>query len=271
MDQLLERLYQQLSSKKYGKYRATVVDRDDPESKGRLRLLIPAVLGDQESDWALPCFSNGGSSDVGSITIPELDAHVWVEFEAGDPSLPIWTGTFFGQADDLPDEAQISPPDARVVKTPKGSVFTISDQDDAESILLRHYAGQQLNMDAAGNVSIENTQGETINLDAENQRLTCEDRQGNAIELDSSGITIKEIGGAKITLKDGSIIIQGAQEVTLDAMAVNLGGSGGEGVIKGQSFMNIYATHTHATSMGPSGPPIPMGEFATISFKVKST
>jgi hypothetical protein len=54
-------------------------------------------------------------------------------------------------------------------------------------------------------------------------------------------------------------------------MAVNLGGAGGEGVIKGQSFMSIYAAHTHPTSMGPSGPPIPMGEFASISFKVKST
>jgi len=271
MDQRLERLYQQLSSKRYGKYRATVVDRDDPEGKGRLRLLIPAVLGDQESDWALPCFTNGGISDVGSITIPEVDAHVWVEFEAGDPSLPIWTGTFFGRDDDLPEEAQITPPDAQVIKTPKGSVFIISDEDDSESIRLRHFAGQQLDMDAGGNVTIENTQGETITLDAENQRLTCEDRQGNAIELDGSGITIKDIAGAKITLKNGSVEIEGAGEVTLDAMAVNLGGAGGEGVIKGQSFMNIYAAHTHPTSMGPSGPPIPMGELATISFKVKST
>ncbi|MCG8551554.1 MAG: phage baseplate assembly protein V [Desulfobacterales bacterium] len=271
MDQGLEKLYQLLSSKRYGKYRATVVDREDPEGKGRLRLLIPAVLGDQESDWALPCFAGGGISDAGSITIPEVDAHVWVEFEAGDPSLPIWTGTFFGRDDDLPQEARITPPDAHVVKTPKGSVFTISDEDGCESIQLKHYGGQQIDMDAAGNVTIENAQGETIALDAENQRLKCEDRQGNAIELDGSSITIKEIAGAKITLKDGSVKIEGAGEITLDAMAVNLGGAGGEGVIKGQSFMGIYAGHTHPTSMGPSGPPIPMGEFSTISFTVKST
>ena len=271
MDQLLEKLYQQICSKRYGKYRATVVDRDDPEGKGRLRLQIPAVLGNQESGWALPCFANGGISDVGSITIPELDAHVWVEFEAGDPSLPIWTGTFFGQADDLPQEAQMSPPDARVVKTPKGSVFAISDQNDSESILLKHYAGQQLEMDAGGNLTIENTGGETITLDAENQRLTCEDCHGNAIEMNSSGITIKNTTGCKISLENGAVKIEGSAEVTLDATAVNLGGAGGEGVIKGQSFLNMYMAHTHPTSMGPSGPPIPMGELSTISLKVKST
>ena len=271
MDHLLESLYQQLCSKRYGKYRATVIDRDDPQGKGRLRLQIPAVLGDQESGWALPCFANGGSSDVGSITIPELNAHVWVEFEAGDPSLPIWTGTFFGQEDDLPQEAQISPPDARVVKTPKGSVFAISDQDGSESILLKHFSGQKLEMDAGGNVTIENTGGQTINLDAENQRLKCEDRHGNCIEMKSSGITIEDAMGCKITLENGSATIEGSGEVTLDAMAVNLGGPGGEGVIKGQSFLNMYMTHTHPTTMGPSGPPIPMGELSTLSLKVKST
>ena len=271
MDQLLERLYQQLNSKKYGKYRATVVDRDDPEGKGRLRLQIPAVLGDQDSDWALPCFANGGISDVGAITIPELNAHVWVEFEAGDPSLPIWTGTFFGQEEDLPQEAQITPPDARVIKTPKGTVFTISDEDGNESIQLKHHQGQQLDMDAQGNLAVENASGETIRLDAENRQITCEDEHGNLIEMKNSGIAIEDATGCKITLQNGTVSIEGVSATTLDALAVNLGGAGGEGVIKGQSFLSLYAAHTHPTSMGPSGPPIPAGEFSTLSIKVKTT
>ncbi|MGB8345347.1 MAG: phage baseplate assembly protein V [Ktedonobacteraceae bacterium] len=32
---------------------------------------------------------------MGFYTIPPIDANVWIEFEAGDPNLPIWTGCFW--------------------------------------------------------------------------------------------------------------------------------------------------------------------------------
>lgn len=271
MEQLLERLYQQISSKVYGKYRGTVVDREDPEHKGRLKLLVPAVLGNQESGWAMPCFMNGGSDNVGAFTVPEVDAHVWVEFEAGDPSSPIWTGTFFGEADAIPDEAQLTPPDARVVKTPKGSVFVISDEEGSESILLQHTSGAKLEMDANGNLKIQNSGSEVLTLDAESSVVRCEDNSGNSIEMSSAGIVIEDMAGCKITLDGGAVKIEANAEVTLDAPMINLGGAGGEGVIKGQSFLSMYAGHTHPTGVGPSGPPIPMGEMSTLSFKVKST
>jgi hypothetical protein len=38
----------------YGKYRAFVVDNEDPEQLARLRLRIPSVLGEEISGWALP-------------------------------------------------------------------------------------------------------------------------------------------------------------------------------------------------------------------------
>ena len=56
--------------------------------------------------------------------------------------------------------------------------------------------------------------------------------------------------------------------VTLEASQVALGGSGGEPVIKGTSFLTLFATHVHPTAMGPSGPPIPQGEMSSLSTKV---
>ena len=45
-----------------GLYRAIVVDNKDPQERGRVRLLIPAVGHEEEADvpknvWALPCMN----------------------------------------------------------------------------------------------------------------------------------------------------------------------------------------------------------------------
>jgi hypothetical protein len=46
------------------------------------------------------CYAGPGSA----YAIPPVDAGVWVEFEAGDPSRPIWTGGWWGRDDPPKDE-----------------------------------------------------------------------------------------------------------------------------------------------------------------------
>lgn len=74
----------------YGKYRGVVVSVDDPQNRGRLTIKCPAVLGDNESDWALPCgmFSGNG---IGAWGLPQKGDQVWVEFEGGETDYPIWS------------------------------------------------------------------------------------------------------------------------------------------------------------------------------------
>lgn len=66
----------------FGVYRGLVVNDVDPLSQRRVEVQMPAVLGSQAA-WALPC---------GTATAPTIGSTVWVAFEAGDPSLPIWLG-----------------------------------------------------------------------------------------------------------------------------------------------------------------------------------
>lgn len=68
-----------------GIYRGFVVDRADPDGTGRVRVRLPA-LGDVAM-WAPGCFPAGA---VG--VLPEVGDQVWVAFEAGDPSFPVWLG-----------------------------------------------------------------------------------------------------------------------------------------------------------------------------------
>ena len=62
MEDSIVELYKLIDEKNYGKFRGFVTNNKDPEKRGRLRISIPSVLADQESDWALPCFPFGCNS-----------------------------------------------------------------------------------------------------------------------------------------------------------------------------------------------------------------
>jgi Type VI secretion system/phage-baseplate injector OB domain len=87
----------------FGKYRGTVEQNLDPMQQGRLQVKVPAVLGDGTLSWAMPCVPYAGSQ-VGFYAVPPIGANVWVEFEAGDPDHPIWSGCFWGTGE-LPGPA----------------------------------------------------------------------------------------------------------------------------------------------------------------------
>lgn len=76
--------------KKYpGIYRGSVYSNKDPLNQRRLRLLIPAVLGSTPTQWAWPVDPSGLTLEP-----PATKQGVWVMFENGDPSFPLWIGTF---------------------------------------------------------------------------------------------------------------------------------------------------------------------------------
>ena len=102
----------------YGKYRATVLLNVDPERRGRLQLMIPDVLGAIPSTWAEPCVALAGPTGppMGVYLVPPIGAGVWVEFEHGDPDLPVWVGCRWGLQSDIPLAAQSgNPADPNIV------------------------------------------------------------------------------------------------------------------------------------------------------------
>jgi|SRR5215471_13521892 len=107
----------------FGKYRGTVSDNNDPTNRGRLKVKVPAVLGSVES-WAMPCVPYAGKG-VGFYSLPAPGTGVWIEFEAGDPGYPIWTGCFWADGE-LPDPGGA---DIKIWKTEKITV-RIDDKGD---------------------------------------------------------------------------------------------------------------------------------------------
>lgn len=84
-----------MSERFYGKYRGAVVNNLDPLQLGRVQVSCPQVLGLNVLSWAMPNVPYAGPF-VGFYMIPPVGANVWVEFEAGDRSKPIWAGCFWG-------------------------------------------------------------------------------------------------------------------------------------------------------------------------------
>lgn len=75
----------------YGKYRAKVQSVNDPEKRGRIRVLCPKLLGNAVSNWCEPCIPVAYNYG-GDFAVPKVGETVWVEFEAGDVNRPIYTG-----------------------------------------------------------------------------------------------------------------------------------------------------------------------------------
>ena len=249
----------------WGKYAGKVVSNDDSEQMGRLQVTCGAVLGD-ENVWALPCVPYAGPG-VGFYFIPPVDAGVWIEFEGGDVSRPIWTGTFWQQAADVPAEAALTPPTTRLLKTPSGHLFQIDDKEGEERLFLHHVAGTELEIDKDGNVLLTDAGGAKVTLDAKGGKLLVEDANGNKLTMEAAGTTVEDANGNKIEMAAAGVTVSG-QKVVIKGQQVALAGDGGEPILKGQSFLTLFATHIHPTAMGPSGPPVPQGEMSTLSTKV---
>lgn len=267
MEETLLRLARAIDEKHYGKHRGFVVDNQDPEKRARLLLRVPGLLGDQITDWALPCLPFGGVADQGFFSVPQVDAQVWVEFEEGDIQRPIWTGTFWQQEADVPQEAALDEPTTRVLKTPSGHILQFDDESGAEKIRLYHSAEAEFSMDENGSIQLTDAGGASVTLDASAGEIVVEDANGNTLTMSSSGTTVEDANGNKIEMAAAGITVEG-QQVVVKGSTVMLAGQGGEPIIKGQSFLTLFATHMHPHPFGPTGPPIPQGEMSSLSTKV---
>jgi uncharacterized protein involved in type VI secretion and phage assembly len=150
-------------NKFYGKYRGTVTVNVDPEQRGRIMAMVPDVLGVIPSSWAMPCFPIAGKQQ-GTYFIPQIGAGVWVEFENGDPSHPIWTGCFWGAVAEVPALALAGNPASPsiVLQTSLQNAVIISDlAGPTGGIMLKSTTGASIIVNDTG-IYIQNGKGASI-------------------------------------------------------------------------------------------------------------
>lgn len=153
------------SDRFYGKYRGLVTVNVDPQNRGRLKATVPEVLGEVPSSWALPCAPYAGTTS-GFFAIPPVGAGVWIEFEAGDVSRPIWSGAWWG-AGELPVNergSQAQAPTTKILRTEPGLMLVLDDAQ--QTITVSDAAGLNLMTIKAAQGTIEIRSAVKVMLEA---------------------------------------------------------------------------------------------------------
>ena len=139
-----------------GLFIGEVVDREDPECLGRVRVRIPGLI-EPASAWAFPLGTVGGGSDRrGFFAVPEKGAEVGVLFNGGDPQHPWYIGGHWGKpggSTEVPEPVkELSPSDAPKVRAFETGRFLLVFDDRAgqEALLIKDkLSGDQIEFDGA--------------------------------------------------------------------------------------------------------------------------
>ena len=89
----------------------------------------------------MPCVPYAGPN-LGFYAMPEVGTGVWIEFEAGDLSCPIWTGCFWNEND--VDQADADPK-IKFLKTKK---IKLRIDDGNGEIIIENDSGSQIKLTA---------------------------------------------------------------------------------------------------------------------------
>jgi len=164
-----DQLVDYVRSRYFGKYRGVVVDNADPTHRGRIKVRVPAVLGEQ-SVWAMPCVPYAGDN-MGLYAIPEAGMGVWCSFEAGDPSFCIWEGCFWADEQRPADEkGRRATPPLKMIRTKEGLMVAFDDgaqtisvsDEDGSNILTIEVRKGQITVKGASKAVVEAPQIELV-------------------------------------------------------------------------------------------------------------
>ena len=184
----------------FGKYRGTVESVEEGDDLGIISVKIPDVFGpDFVLERVRPCSPFAGSKH-GFVAIPEDGDGVWVEFEAGRTSLPIWTGFWWA-------DGEMPEPKGKLIRsfiTTKGHKLLLDD--DANEVTLLHAGGAEMKMTDSditikiGDSSVKLTSSDiTLQVGAsptspqikiESTQITVQASTVGAVKLTSGGVDI---------------------------------------------------------------------------------
>lgn len=168
LDEQLLDVVERLQHRFYGKYRGTVTQVDD--ATWRIKAKVPAVLGDQDTGWCMPCVPFAGDK-MGFVFLPEVAAGVWIEFEAGDVSYPVWSGCYW-RTDERPPEAA---PGIKAIITKSGHKVLLDD--------------------GAGRITISDASNNSITLDSNGVSIA---RGGKKILVSDGNVSVND-GALEVT------------------------------------------------------------------------
>jgi uncharacterized protein involved in type VI secretion and phage assembly len=183
-----------------------VIDNQDPQGLGRVRVKLPGASDDEIGYWARLAVLMGGAQR-GTFFLPEVGDEVLVAFEAGDPTRPYVLGALWNGQDRPPDTNADGANNLRFIKSRSGHLIRLDDTDGSEKVEIIDKSGNNsVTIDTASN-TITITSGADLNIEAAQGTIKL---SAQKIEISSSADTKLEArGGLTLDGSPGTTTIKG--------------------------------------------------------------
>ena len=193
-------------SRIYGVVVGIVTNNKDTEKLGRVKIKIPRLSGEDESNWARVISFMAGK-ERGAFFLPEIDDEVLVAFEYGDINMPYVIGSLWNGKDVPPENNSDGKNNIRMIRSRSGHVITLDDSDGSEQIKIMDKTLKNMIIIDAKNNTISITSDKDIELSAPNRKVTIEAMD---IETKSTASTKIEATSGVDVKASGNLNIKGA-------------------------------------------------------------
>lgn len=202
---------------------ALVLDNDDPEKLGRVKVKLP-WLPDDETPWVRVLTPHAGA-DHGWYVIPEIDDEVLIGYEHGDYNQPIVLGSLYNGKDTPPADGPDAKNEVKLFSTKSGAQIKITDTSGSEEIsiisgdeknqIVMESGGPSITIKSAGDITIDGKSitlksQTTVDIDATSDTKVKGaniDMQAQA-QFKAKGNAAMELqGGGMMTIKGGMVKI----------------------------------------------------------------
>lgn len=199
------------SGRIYGVVVGIVTDNQDPEQLGRVKVKLPWLADEAESNWARVATLMAGN-ERGVFYLPEVDDEVLLAFEHGDLRAPFVVGALWNGKDKPPLTNANGENNQRLIKSRSGLTILLDDSAGAEKIEIADKEGKQkVVIDMAGK-KIVITSGGDLDITAEQGAVAI---KAKTINLEASAdVKIKATGA--LNTEGQSVNIKGQPMVNIN-------------------------------------------------------
>lgn len=189
---------------------AIVTNNRDPDGLGRVKVQLPWIADQAESDWARVVALMAGPGR-GLYFLPEVNDEVLVAFEHGNPDSLYVLGALWNGKDKPPESNSDGKNNLRTIKSRSGHVIRLTDTAGEEKIeIIDKTAKNRIVISAKDNTI-------TITADAD---VTIQSTNGK-LKLDGKGVEISSQAAVKIEASQSMDLKSGAQ-LNIKGQIVNI-------------------------------------------------
>ena len=205
-----------------------VTNIKDPNKQGRVKLKLPAISTDMETDWARVAMAGAGP-DRGVFFLPEVNDEVLVGFEGSDLRRPVVLGGLYNGKDKPKtyDASGTPTTGGRRITSKKGYIVELADgtAPDQQHVLLQLDDVKAKIRLGKDKVEVESPSGKPISLKSGDSSI--EIGPDGSITIKGTKVTIEAKTELKLSGANASIAAQAKAELSGQAaVSVKSGGMG---------------------------------------------